>query len=84
MTQLAGGVLLIMLKYFEVTLRLGSHLLKKVLFKNDEKCFLCHVKSSFDTFPFLPWLFGYLEKRIDKKAMVNFKIYDATDWTTNN
>ena len=28
--------------------------------------------------------FGYVEKRLDKKAMVNFKIFDVTDWTTNN
>ena len=25
-----------------------------------------------------------MEKQLDKKAMVNFAIYDATDWTTNN
>ena len=30
-------------------------------------------------FPFLSWLFGYVEKRIDKKAKHNFKIYDVTD-----
>ena len=23
-------------------------------------------------------------KTVDKKAIVNFKIYDVTDWTTNN
>ena len=23
-------------------------------------------------------------KMVDKKAIVNFKIYDVTDWTTNN
>ena len=28
--------------------------------------------------------FGFLEKRLDKKAMVNFKSYDVTEWTTNN
>ena len=33
---------------------------------------------------FLFWLFGYVEKWLDKKAMVNFKIYNFTDWTTNN
>ena len=36
------------------------------------------------TFTFLHWLFGYVEKRLDKKAMVNFKIYDVTDWPRNN
>ena len=30
------------------------------------------------------WLFGYVEKRRDNKAKANFKIYDVTDWTTNN
>ena len=28
---------------------------------------------------FLSWLFGYVEKRLDKKAMVNLKIYDVKD-----
>ena len=28
--------------------------------------------------------FGYIEKWVDKKAMVNFKIYDFTNWTTND
>ena len=35
-------------------------------------------------FTFLSRLFGYVEKRLDKKAKVNFKIYGFTDWTTNN
>ena len=29
-------------------------------------------------------LLDYLEKQLDKKDMVNFKIYDVTDWTTSN
>ena len=29
-------------------------------------------------------LFVYVEKRLDKKADVNFKIYDVIDWVTNN
>ena len=33
---------------------------------------------------FLSWCFGYVEKRPDKKAKVNLKTYDVTDWTTNN
>ena len=33
---------------------------------------------------YLPWLFGHVEKRLDKKVKINFKIYDVTDWTTNN
>ena len=38
----------------------------------------------FEIFLFLSWRFGYAEKRLDKKARVNFKIYDVTDWTANN
>ena len=34
-------------------------------------------------FTFLSWVFGYVEKRLDKKAMFNFKIYDVTNWTIN-
>ena len=36
------------------------------------------IKAFFvlEIFIFLSWLFGYVEKRLDKKAMVNFKIYD--------
>ena len=34
-----------------------------------------------EIFTFLSWLFAYVEKRFDKKAMVNFNIYDVTDWT---
>ena len=37
-----------------------------------------------EIFKFLFWCFGYVEKRLQKKAKVNFKIYDVTDWTTNN
>ena len=35
-------------------------------------------------FTFLSQVFGCVEKRLDKKAIENFKIYDVTDWTTNN
>ena len=44
-------------------------------FKNDDKSFL---------FKLLSWHFSYVEKPLDKKAMVNFIIYDAIDWATNN
>ena len=29
-------------------------------------------------------LFGYVEKRFDKKAMATFKIYDVTGWSAND
>ena len=35
-------------------------------------------------FTFLSYLFGYVLKRLDKKAKVNFNIYYVADWTTNN
>ena len=27
---------------------------------------------------------GYVEKRLDKKTKVNFKLFNVTDWTINN
>ena len=43
------------------------------------------LKTSFvyEIFKFLSLVFGYVEKWLDKKAKVNFKIYHITDWTTN-
>ena len=37
-----------------------------------------------EMFKFLVKLFGYVEERFDEKTKVNLKIYDITDWTTNN
>ena len=37
-----------------------------------------------EIFTFLSWLFGYVEKWLDKKTMVIFKIYGFTGWTRNN
>ena len=44
------------------------------------------LKATFflEVFKFFSWLFGYEEKRLDKKAKINFETYDVTDWTTNN
>ena len=36
------------------------------------------------TFEFLSGLFGHVEKRLDQKNKVNFKIYDVTTWGRNN
>ena len=38
----------------------------------------------FEIFTFLSCLFGYVKKRLDKKAKVNFKICDVANWTTSN
>ena len=49
--------------------------------------FLFPVKSilSFSrNLNFCPDLFGYVEKRINKKAKVNLNIYGLTDWEINN
>ena len=35
-------------------------------------------------FTLLSWHFGYVEKRLDKKAIPNFKIYDVANWRANN
>ena len=33
---------------------------------------------------YLSWLFGYVKKQLDKKARVNFKICNITDFATSN
>ena len=38
--------------------------------------FVLKVLFVFDIIIFLLCLFGYVEKRLDKKTMVNYKIYD--------
>ena len=40
--------------------------------------------SILEMFTFLSWRFGHEEKPLDKKAKVNFEIYDVTDWIKNN
>ena len=42
---------------------------------------LFRVKSSIRS---LSRFFGCVKKQLHKKAMVNFKIYDVTDWTARN
>ena len=51
-----------------------------------ENAFYFIFKALFvlEIFTFLSWVFGYVEWRFDKKAAIYFKIYDATDWTTNS
>ena len=52
--------------------------------KSDEKCFLFTVTALFFLIHFCPDFFGHLEKRLDKKAKVDFKIHDAISWERNN
>ena len=44
--------------------------------------FMLNVLFVLEMLTFLSCLFGYIAKRLDKKAMINFKIYDVTDWIT--
>ena len=46
--------------------------------------FLLKALFVLEIFTFLYCLFGYVEKRIGKKAIVDFKMYDVTDEITNN
>ena len=43
------------------------------------------LKAQFvlEIFKCLIWLFGNVEKPLDKEPKVNFKFYGVTDWTTN-
>ena len=45
--------------------------------------FILKALFALEIFKFLSGLFGYVEKQLDKKATVIFKIY-VTDWTTSN
>ena len=46
----------------------------------------CLFKCLFvlEIFTFLSWLLDYVEKQLDKRVKVHFKIYSVTDWTANN
>ena len=65
------------LRQFLATERKPLKMIKNV-FLSCEKPFFSNV------FTFLSWLFGFVEKRLDKNSKLNFKIYYVTDWTTNN
>ena len=45
--------------------------------------FMLKVLFVLEMFTFISWRFGYVEKGLDKKVKVNFKIYDVIDWTAN-
>ena len=46
--------------------------------------FMLKAPLSLEIFTFLSALFSYVEKRLDKKVIINFKIYDITYWEINN
>ena len=49
----------------------------------NENCFLFRAKSSQDIL-ILSWMFGHVDKQLDYKDRINFKIYDVTTWLINN
>ena len=46
--------------------------------------FMLKTLCVFQIFTFVSWPYGYVEKRLDKRAIVIFKNYDVTGWTTKN
>ena len=44
--------------------------------------FMVKALSIPEIFKFLSWFFRYVEKRLDRKAKVNFKLYDVTECYT--
>ena len=52
--------------------------------KNSFHCMVRKALFVCEVFKFLSWLSGNVEKRLDKKAKVNFKIYDVIDGTANH
>ena len=55
-------------------------------FKNSEKCFYFTLKASFfvEVIRFFFLLSDHVGKQLDKKAKVNFNIYDVTNRIKNN
>ena len=46
--------------------------------------FILEALFAFKIFQFLSRLFDHVGERLDKKAKINFKIYDVTNWKANN
>ena len=82
------------LKVYIISLKWDSHLPKKNMYIYFNERRLKMIKNTFyfmlkalfvlEIFTFLSLLIGYVEKWLDRKAMVNFKSYDIADWTTWN
>ena len=51
----------------------------KALFVLKNLNFFLKIRSKF-----LYWIFGQVEKQLDKKAKDKFKSYDVINWETNN
>ena len=52
--------------------------MKNAFYFNSKALFVLNI------FKYLSWFFGHVEKRLDQKDKVSFKIYDVTAWLTNN
>ena len=46
--------------------------------------FMVNALFVLKTFIFLSLLFGYVDRRLDKKAKVTCRIYDVREWIRNN
>ena len=46
--------------------------------------FMLKVLFLLEIFTFLCRVFDYEENRLNQKDMVNFKVYDVTNWKINN
>ena len=46
--------------------------------------FMLKALFVFGIFPLLSWRFGSVEKRLNKKVIVIFNLFDITDWKRNN
>ena len=51
---------------------------------NNAFCFILKDLFVLEIFTLCPYFFDHVGKRLDKKARVNFKIYDAMNWEINN
>ena len=52
--------------------------MKNAFYSNSKALFVLKI------FKCLPWLFGHVGKRLNKKDTVNFKIHDTINWEINN
>ena len=76
-----------MVKHSQIVLGVFDHLMRLALeglkIMKNAFYFLLKVRFVIKILKFLSLLFGQVGKRLNGKAKVIFKIYDATSWTTN-
>ena len=89
-----SNILYLSLHVSHIAFKMGLSPSKKVVFicfnerlwkiMNNALYFILKALFVLEIFQYLFWLFGYVGKRLDKKAKVNSKICDVTNWITNN